>query len=169
MYEPYTDDKLEEKYYDEIESVVNFASRVDLNYDCLRSIAFELNNGSSFKEAIKDLNIVNNSELRYNLTLMLNNGERMTEFNVCLDLFNPQRDYKVYFSDRKRLDCLPVSFYIMDSVPDYNTGVVKISGEKLALEYSYYDKEEHSKEVEEIGAKELIITRAMDARLHYAV
>lgn len=165
----YLHDKLEEKYYEEIEYVVSFASRVDLNYDCLRAIAFELNNGTPFKEAIKDLNIVNNESLKYNLTLILNNGERMTYSEYYLDLFDPQKEYTAYLIDKKRGDNLPVTFYIADCMPDYNTETVRIAGDKLALEYSYYTNEEHTKELESIGAKELIITRVMDKRLHYAV
>ena len=37
---------------------MSFSRKIDLNYDCLRAIAFELNTGISFKEAILDLNIV---------------------------------------------------------------------------------------------------------------
>ena len=44
----YLQDKLDPKYYGEIDPVVQFSSRVVLNYDCLRSIAFELNLGTTF-------------------------------------------------------------------------------------------------------------------------
>ena len=63
--ETYLKDKLEEKYYDQIPAVVDFSGKIDLNYDCLRSIAFELNLGTPFAEAIKDLNIINMNETSY--------------------------------------------------------------------------------------------------------
>lgn len=53
----YMEDKLDKQYYDEIENVIAFSVRMNLNYDCLRSIAFELNNGLKFQQAINDLNI----------------------------------------------------------------------------------------------------------------
>lgn len=55
----YLEDKLDKQYYSEIEKVISFAHKVDLNYDCLRAIAFELNFGEPFETAIKDLNIIN--------------------------------------------------------------------------------------------------------------
>lgn len=54
----YLEDHLDEQYYAEIENVIKFSHRVELNYDSLRGIAFELNCGSTFSEAIQDLNIL---------------------------------------------------------------------------------------------------------------
>ena len=60
----YMEDKLDKQYYDEIENVIAFSVRMNLNYDCLRSIAFELNTGSKFQEAINDLNIIRTDEYK---------------------------------------------------------------------------------------------------------
>lgn len=60
----YMEDKLDKQYYDEIENVIAFSVRMNLNYDCLRSIAFELNNGLKFQEAINDLNIIRISQYK---------------------------------------------------------------------------------------------------------
>lgn len=60
----YMEDKLDKQYYDEIENVIAFSVRMNLNYDCLRSIAFELNTGSKFQEAINDLNIIRIDEYK---------------------------------------------------------------------------------------------------------
>lgn len=38
----YLHDKLEERYYGKIEGVVAFSRKVNLNYDCLRTIAYEI-------------------------------------------------------------------------------------------------------------------------------
>ena len=70
----YLEDKLRKDYYGEIDNVVAFSGRVSLNYDCLRSIAFELNHGLTFAEAIKDLNIINTENESYKVTLRYANG-----------------------------------------------------------------------------------------------
>lgn len=70
----YLEDKLDKQYYSEIEKVISFAHKVDLNYDCLRAIAFELNFGEPFEIAIKDLNIINLNSIIYEVTLHLEDG-----------------------------------------------------------------------------------------------
>ena len=54
----YMKDNVPESKYGEIEKVVMFGKRFRLNYDCLRSIAFELSEGETFESCIADLNIV---------------------------------------------------------------------------------------------------------------
>ena len=87
----YMQDKLDKKYWNQIDSVVEFAGRVNVNYDCLRAIAYELQNGEEFREAIKDLNILNLDDRSYNVTLLLDNG-------VVLD----EEDYNVDFSSNRK-------------------------------------------------------------------
>lgn len=83
----YLHDKLHKKYWGEIEEVVKFANITDLNYDCLRAIAFELNLGTSFKEAIKDLNITNyDNDSKYDIICVLDNGMRSIRKNFYIDL-----------------------------------------------------------------------------------
>ena len=48
---------LDEKYYSEIEDVIKLSLCTKVNYDVLRAIAYELNQGYSFEDAIEDLNI----------------------------------------------------------------------------------------------------------------
>lgn len=85
----YLTDKLAEEYYKEIEKVVSFAGKVDTNYDCLRAIAFELNTGLSFEDAILDLNIVNVQREYFNLVLHFPSGARLKLKKIALDLFSP--------------------------------------------------------------------------------
>jgi len=56
--EQYMKDHLNEDKWSEISKIANFAEKVELNYDCLRAIAFELNLCATFEEAISDLNIL---------------------------------------------------------------------------------------------------------------
>jgi hypothetical protein len=83
----YLKDKVDPKYHDQIEEVVKFSNVTDLNYDCLRAIAFELNLGTPFSEAIKDLNITNyDNDSKYDVICVLANGMRSTRKNCYLDL-----------------------------------------------------------------------------------
>lgn len=78
----YLHDKLNEKYWDEIAAVVSFTQRTNLNYDCLRAIATELNAGESFESAIADLNILNTDRLLYDIEVMFNNGKTACQRDV---------------------------------------------------------------------------------------
>ena len=91
----YLKDKLEEKYYSEINKVVLFSRKIKLNYDCLSAIALELNNGEVFEEAIKDLNIINTSERQnaYKITLFTEEGVIFTSSNTeRIDLFSGENN-----------------------------------------------------------------------------
>ena len=58
---------------------------VDLNYDCLRAIVYEINSGESFHSAIEDLNIINLSKESYHLTIYFKNGSPMRIENKHID------------------------------------------------------------------------------------
>lgn len=96
----YLHDKLEEQYYPQIEKVVEFSKRISLNYDCLRAIAFELNLGSSFSDAIYDLNIMTTEDEEYTVYLYFDNGRRLHAFNYKTNLYS-FTDYmtRVYLCD----------------------------------------------------------------------
>lgn len=85
--EIYLHDKLEEQYHGEIKHVVTFATRVKLNYDSLRAIAFELNSGYSFKSAISDLNILNTDAQRYDVRINFTTGQAVDLKGQRLNLF----------------------------------------------------------------------------------
>ena len=83
--EEYLKDKIPAECYGEIPNVVQFSQKVALNYDCLRAIAFELSLGRSFKELIKDLNILNIQEEEYKVTVEYASGyiaQRTTNFDM---------------------------------------------------------------------------------------
>ncbi len=63
----YMEDKVKEEYHSEIKNVAEFATRIRLNYDTLRSIAFELNLGYGFKESIGDMNILQANSYTYDV------------------------------------------------------------------------------------------------------
>lgn len=77
----YLEDKLEKKYYGEIDKVIDFAGHINLNYDCLRAIAFELNQGTTFEEAITELNILNVDMEEYDVYLYYETGDVLHRYN----------------------------------------------------------------------------------------
>ena len=84
----YLHDKLSSEYYGEIEKVVNFSRKVSLNYDCLRSIAFELNSGCDFASAVIDLNIMTTNEEEYSVYLYFENGCSLHQLRYRTNLYD---------------------------------------------------------------------------------
>lgn len=99
----YMEDKLGKQYYDEIENVIAFSVRMNLNYDCLRSIAFELNNGLKFQEAINDLNIIRISQYK--------NIKIIVEFENQATLSGKIKEWQLY--DNTITD---MSIYLPDNI-----------------------------------------------------
>lgn len=103
--EEYLKDKVDPKYHHEVEHVKAFGNKIKLNYDCLRAIAFELNMGYSFEDAISDLNIVNTDSTSYDLTLIFENEagnhRQETVYNLDLQLFN--KTSHVYVRENNQL------------------------------------------------------------------
>ena len=99
----YMEDKLDKQYYDEIENVIAFSVRMNLNYDCLRSIAFELNNGLKFQEAINDLNIIRISQYK--------NIKIIVEFENQATLSGKIKEWQLY--DTTITD---MSIYLPDNI-----------------------------------------------------
>ena len=74
--EEYLNDKVLDDYKDEIGDVLSLSNYINLNYDMLRSIVFELNQGEKFKDFIGDLNIINRkNNTDYSIVAELENGE----------------------------------------------------------------------------------------------
>lgn len=97
--EVYLKDKLEEQYYGEIKHVIAFASRVKLNYDSLRAIAFELNQGYSFGSAISDLNILTTDTQRYKIKVYFSNGRVEELSSYSLNLFDETIRLDIYTNE----------------------------------------------------------------------
>lgn len=164
----YLHDKLDESYYKEIERIVAFSRKVDLNYDCLRAIAFEINNGESFQDSVRDLNIINLSEDYYDFTLHFKNGSPMYVKNIQADFFADEETH-LSFSEDNYNEVIMVGFQIKDSEYDVKSNCAIISAKKLTVKY---DEEYDEKLVER--AKKLIpdylaVKKVREKDLHYAV
>ena len=82
----YLTDKVDTKYQSAIDDVVNLAGVVDMPYDFLRAIAFELNQGYDLKEAMADLNITRVSSMKFDIKVYLSNGLCFEAWNERIDL-----------------------------------------------------------------------------------
>lgn len=164
----YLRDKLDQRYYNEIENIVVFANKVELNYDCLRAIAFEINSGICFKDAILDLNIINISKRLFNVFLVLKNNKVLKVKNEYLDMFSEEETICFYTDTGDYL--LDVSFNPMTSMlaPDKTTLI--IDAENLAIT----DRaDEEDKELMEYichgGIDHIRIVPCQDRTLHFKV
>jgi hypothetical protein len=171
----YLTDKLGKELFGEIEKVVAFAHKVDLNYDCLRSIAFELSNGSSFEEAIADLNIMNIQREHYNIVAIFKDGGRSRVCkNFCMDLFDDVELWTdLYDEDGYEFR---IKFNPTDAIYKCELGGNVIFGKNMPeIDWydSYYDDDE--KDVEKLNARKqreldyILIRRNYGKNIHYAV
>lgn len=167
----YLQDKLEPEQYGEIENVISFSSKISLNYDCLRAIAFELKNGSEFKDAIKDLNIVNVTREEYSVILKYKNGLSAKSRCAHIDMFDSDSTERIYLYDNRGRNFVDVEFTPMDAVYDMYRGVHIILPGQLKL---IYDDDDGENTDIVIAAKAtevecLMISRKGNKMIHYAV
>lgn len=124
----YMEDKLDKQYYDEIENVIAFSVRMNLNYDCLRSIAFELNNGLKFQEAINDLNIIRISQYK--------NIKIIVEFENQATLSGKIKEWQLY--DNTITD---MSIYLPDNIRPLSYVGEYIGEFSMNFSNNYIDKD----------------------------
>lgn len=164
----YLADKLRKGCYEEIEPIIEFSRKVDLNYDCLRAIAFEINSGESFSSAIKDLNIMNLSQDSYKLTVYFKNGSPMSTESKQIDFFSNE-EMNVCFSEDHYNEILNVTFRVKDSVYDVKNNCALISAEKLKISYDESYDEELVDKTKGLIPDRLVIKKIREKSLHYAV
>lgn len=165
----YLSDKLEEKYWPEIDVVIEFSHRVELNYDCLRSIAFELSTGVAFADAIKDMNIININKTYYNIALHFDDRTVLTEHNIEMDVFNEDTPVDVWLKNARGHYIASVAFTPSACVFDPSRNCIMLSGEDLSI--SDYD-DDHEEEVAELKKAKplyLSITRPRSKDIHYTI
>ncbi len=176
----YMHDKLDQSAWDQIDEIVSFAEKVNLNYDCLRSIAFEMSLGSRFIEAIRDLNIIaEDSYNDYDVTAVFNNGETITTKKQRINMYDEDH-VNIYFYINGR--CL-VDVQFTPSQEDYlsrvgGTYVIKSSDLDEVdwhINLPNDEEEEESKpdwlkamlSFRKSGIKEISIRRSKRTSLHY--
>lgn len=144
----------------------------EMNYDCLRSIAFELNLGTPFAEAIKDLNIINMNETSYKLTVLFKDGYR-TSCTKRLDLFNGAQ--RIYFEVKLKDGFWPDCYINTEDIQcNPANGEQFIDGKKVDVINPYSKSEDDEKDRYEAfekdnGVVKVIISRARERDIHYMV
>lgn len=163
----YMKDKLHKEYYGEISKVVAFSKRVSLNYDCLRAIAFELNTGLQFQEAIKDMNILHINDTVYIVTLYTKDGKKDTE-EKSLDLFDKNANHSLYFTiDGK---WFYAKFSGVDVRYDFDRHIDFVDGKDIEIvpddDYGYLTEEEKER-YKAIKIDHIVFARKEVKGLHY--
>ena len=166
----YLIDKINPEYHGEIEAVVQFANKVDLNYDCLRAIAFELNLGTSFANAIQDLNIVNTERDEFALTVVFKNGKKVKHGNGSyIDMFSDEEQRYTFYGDVT----FQIEFAPVDAVYNSLTMCNTLLGNEVKITYVDEDdlKEGQTDKdwIEENPIDYVMIRRKRAKEIHYCV
>lgn len=96
----YMADKLQPQYHAEIDRIVNFAKTINITYDYLRAIAFELNQGYSLEEALGDLNITRTSDVRFDMLITMHDGYQYMVYSQSFDLYDKENRWHRAYGDR---------------------------------------------------------------------
>ena len=89
----YMMDKLKPEYHHYIKKLVGFSMNVDLTYDVLRAIAFELNNGYPFEETLMDLNISKEDSPKYKIKVEFADGHVRIVDKHRMNLYSSDKEY----------------------------------------------------------------------------
>ncbi len=167
----YLEDKLDEQYYNQIDDVISFARKINLNYDCLRAIAFEINTGIAFKDAIKDLNIINVEHEEYNVVLHYSNGLIASAKGVRIDMFDDCEE-EVYLNSNNGWNFVDVTFNPADAVFDTTRLTNVVYPDKLTLTYPNSKDEEFQAlitQAKNSTVECLTISHKPSRSMHYAL
>lgn len=138
----YLTDKIDKKYFSEINKVVSFSRKIKLNYDCLSAIALELNEGEKFEETIKDLNIINTRDRKrqYDVQLFTEEGIVFASENKELDLLNGDTN-DIWVEDSEG-NSINIEFSADNAIFDnkQNSFIVYGNNVKICDDYEYVDK-----------------------------
>jgi hypothetical protein len=98
----YMTDKLKPEYHYHIKRLIGFSMNVDLTYDVLRAIAFELNMGYSFEETLMDLNIGKEESPKYTIRIEFVDGTFVETQHERLNLYSSDKVYQWFTFKGKR-------------------------------------------------------------------
>lgn len=120
-------DKLNPEYHYLINKLISFSMNVDLTYDVLRAIAFELNNGYSFEETLMDLNISKENTSRYNVRIEFADGTIRTATNERINTYSAETTY-LWFRSRngRSQDAIRLDFSPTDITIDMERGMMTL-------------------------------------------
>jgi hypothetical protein len=163
----YLEDKVQQQYHDQIPGVISFAYKAKLNFDCLRAIAFELNMGVGYKEALLDLNILNTGrDIRYDADLIFDNG---IVASSKLSLEDSEDEIIVYLDDRKTgKNYVDVTFSAADIVVHDDSECMYVPADKLRIDFDTRDSyKELVDAAKNANATRLVLKRIEDKPIHF--
>lgn len=166
----YMTDKLKPEYHHLIKKLIGFSLNVDLTYDVLRAIAFELNMGYSFEETLMDLNISKEGTPKFNIRVEFSDGSCRTVNGQRINTYSNERVY-VWFNDKSGHsgDSIRLDFTPSDIVLDMDHAEMTLDPSKaeryIDEDYFDMDKEEERKRYEYLCNLEITkisFTRVVD-------
>ena len=149
----YMTDKLKPEYHHLIKKLIGFSLNVDLTYDVLRAIAFELNMGYSFEETLMDLNISKEGAPKFNIRIEFSDGSYRIANGQRINTYSNERVY-VWFNDKSGHsgDSIRLDFTPSDVVLDMDHAEMTLDPSKVEryIDEDYFDmdKEEERKRYE---------------------
>ena len=165
----YLTDNLDKQYHDEIQNVVNFARKVNLNYDCLRAVAFELNEGGKFKDIIKDLNIINMNPETYDISLHFATGLVLKVHGCNIDFFDSTQHYSFWMTGSVYDWVCQIGFTVKDCVFDEVNDMFIVKNGDFEINYDDSEYEAKAKELREANPTFISIQKRKDKKYHYTV
>lgn len=156
----YMTDKLKPEYHYLIKKLIGFSINVDLTYDVLRAIAFELNMGYSFEETLMDLNISKEGNPKYNVRVDFADGTYRIATNLRINIYSGDREY-FWLSEKsgRSSDSIRLSFIPSDIVLDMDHAEMTLDPNKVERyvdeDYFDMDKPEDKKRYEYLSGIEI--------------
>ena len=167
----YMTDKLNPEYHHLIKKLIGFSMNVDLTYDVLRAIAFELNMGYSFEDTLMDLNISKEGTPKYNIRVEFADGSYRMRNNERLNTYSNDKEY-IWLNGNKngrREDSIRIAFVPSDIVLDMDHAEMTLNPDKVEryvdVDYFDMDKPEDKKHYEylcNLEITKITFTRVID-------
>lgn len=167
----YMQDNILKEYHNDIEEIVKFSERTSLNYDSLRAISFEVNLGVPFKEAIKDLNILNTEDNSYKITIHLTNGDSSYIYEDDIDFYSDDDDEKSFgaFYIRSVDAYIYVRLFLKDIKFNYIKSCYMADGKNCRIHYNSNDENDNS-DLKNLQIHHVTFTRQQKkSSFHYIV
>lgn len=150
----YMEDKLDEKYYDNIPRIINFSRTAEMTYDYLRAIAFDLNQGYSLEESLNDLNISSTTVAEFDIIVYFDNGDSYISMNEKLNLCRKDSHWtwlrKQSLNSTAKRESIQICLYPTDVIAV--NGELVIPPEKVEINRDRDD--DYNLEKDEIASKE---------------
>ena len=132
------------EYHHVIKKLIGFSLNVDLTYDVLRAIAFELNMGYSFEDTLMDLNISKEGTPKYNIRVEFADGTYRVVNGQRVNTYSNDRVY-FWFNDKsgRSSDSIRLEFIPSDIILDMDHAEMTLDPAKVEkyVDEDYFDME----------------------------